>query len=100
MKKRVTLVVNSAYLCYPFKRLSLKRLAVKSEEANSSLLWYSNHEEFVIRCDHYVADVMTSISLAIISKLNRSHFRLVLDVESEVSATRCDDESFVLLNIV
>ena len=78
----------------------MKRLAVKSEEANSSFLWYSNHEEFVIRCDHYVADVVAGISLAILSKLDRSHFRLVLDVQREVSATGSNDESFVLLNIV
>ena len=43
---------------------------------------------------------MTGICLAILSKLNRSHFRLVLDVQSEVSATRCNNEGFVILNIV
>ena len=78
----------------------MERLSVKPEETNGSLLRHPNHEEFVIGGDHYVADVVAGVRLAILAKLNRPNLGLILDIQREVPAAGRHNEGLVVLNVV
>lgn len=84
----------------PLEWLSAELDAIQTKETNCTLLGDADHEEFIVRSDLHVTNVLSHVGLAIVAKVDFPGVLFIVNVHVELLEADCHQKGLIILYAV